>query len=98
MWIWISLAAFFFSTTCILGYAVWNLYWQNVFYEDYYEQLSGMVRELYTQLQRLDDTGAYQSDDQIGNFYNTLRSMMKELFKSGFYSEERVEEDFPSSS
>lgn len=98
MWIWISLAGFFFLTTCIFGYSTWNLYRQNVFYEDYFEQLSDMVRELYNQLQRMDKTGAYQSDDEVGHFYNTLRSMMKELFKYGFYTEERVEEDFPSNS
>jgi hypothetical protein len=64
------------------------------FYQEWYDNLGSTVEEIYNQLKRLDESGAFEAEDEVGVFFDALRDMMKELFKLGFYNEEKVEDDF----
>jgi hypothetical protein len=70
------------------------LYSKVEFYQNWYDKLGSTVEEIYNQLKRLDDNGAFEAEDEVGVFFDALRDMMKELFKLGFYNEEKVENDF----
>lgn len=93
--VWIILTFVFGTLTAVLGYTTWNLYNKVQFYQQWYDNLATTIEEVYNQLKRLDDSGAMEADDQVGFFFSALRDMMKELFKLGFYPEEKVEDDFP---
>jgi hypothetical protein len=94
--IWQVLSGLFFLTTIIFGYTTYNLYNKVTFYQQWYDNLASTVEEIYNQLQRLDQSGAYESNDEVGVFFSALKQMMKELFKLGFYDEGEVEESFPT--
>lgn len=96
--VWQILTFVFGIATIILGYTTYNLYNKVGFYQDWYDNLGTTVEQIYSQLKRLDDSGAMEADDQVGVFFEALRDMMKELFKLGFYNEEKVENDFPEQS
>lgn len=91
---WIFLTIFFGTTTLVFAYTTYNLYNKVTFYQEWYDKLAVTVENIYDQLKRLDDNGAFESEDEVGMFFDALRDMMKELFKLGFYDEDKVNEDF----
>ena len=91
---WIILTAFFGTTTVVFAYTTYNLYNKVEFYQEWYDNLGDTVEKMYSQLKALDENGAMEADDEVGFFFDSLREMMKELFKLGFYNEEQVDKDF----
>lgn len=91
---WIILTFVFGTTTILFSYTTYNLYNKVSFYQEWYDNLATTVEEVYNQLKRLDDNGAFEAEDEVGMFFDALRDMMKDLFKLGFYEKEKVEGDF----
>jgi len=83
---------------CILGYTTYNLYSKVTFYQQWYDNLASTIEEIYNQLSQLDQSGAFEANDEVGVFFSALREMMKELFKLGFYDSDQVDNEFPTKS
>jgi predicted translin family RNA/ssDNA-binding protein len=70
----------------ISGYIVYNLLSKLEKYEDivqdqvkYLQNISDAVGESKRHLDTLDEKGVFQSDDEIGEFFNQLRYVQEEL-------------------
>lgn len=70
----------------ILGYIIYNLYSKNAKLEQMvYERdqtliiLSNTINESDRILKELDKLGAFKSDDEIGFFFNTVKSIQNTL-------------------
>ncbi len=79
-----SLVAF----SIILVYIINNLLKKVELYEDiiedqtkYLKNLSNLIEESEEYLKKLDDRGVFQSDDEIGTFFNNLKAVQDELNK-----------------
>jgi predicted PurR-regulated permease PerM len=70
----------------ILGYFTWNLMKKVERYEDiaqyqqnYIDNLSTIIGESQKRLQEVDQKGAFQSDDEVGFFFNTIKEIQRIL-------------------
>lgn len=69
-----------------LSYIVRNLLLKNEKYEDitidqtqYLQRISEILRDSKKHLQRLDENGVFESDDEVGYFFEQLKLVQKEL-------------------
>jgi len=70
----------------ILGYFTWNLMKKVERYEDiaqyqqnYIDNISTIIGESEKRLQEVDQKGAFQSDDEVGFFFNTIKEIQRIL-------------------
>jgi len=70
----------------ILGIAIRNLLIKVEKYEDvtldqtsYLQGISTVIRESKMHLQNLDENGVFQSDDEVGYFFEQMKLVQKEL-------------------
>ena len=70
----------------ILGYFTWNLMKKVEKYEDiaqyqqnYIDNLSTIIGESEKRLQEVDEKGTFQSDDEVGFFFNTIKEIQRVL-------------------
>jgi hypothetical protein len=70
----------------ILGYATWNLLRKNEKaediinnYEGYMNKFSDTLTKSEQRLKEVDVRGAFNSDDEIGFFFTTVRSLQEQL-------------------
>lgn len=72
----------------ILAYIIYNLLQKVEKYEDvvkdqveYLQSISIVVTESKKHLQTLDENGAFQSDDELGQFFSNMKTIQDELNK-----------------
>ena len=70
----------------ILGFFTWNLMKKVEKYEDiaqyqqnYIDNLSTIIGESEKRLQEVDQRGTFQSDDEVGFFFNTIKEIQRVL-------------------
>ena len=70
----------------ILGLFTWNLMKKVERYEDiaqyqqnYIDNLSTIIEESSKKLQEVDERGTFQSDDEVGFFFNTVKEIQRVL-------------------
>ena len=70
----------------ILGIAIRNLLLKNERYEDitvaqqdYLLRISELIKDSKMHLQKLDDRGVFQSDDEVGYFFEQMKKVQEEL-------------------
>ena len=70
----------------IFGYFTWNLMKKVERYEDiaqyqqnYIDNLSTIIGESEKRLQEVDQKGTFQSDDEVGFFFNTIKEIQRVL-------------------
>ena len=70
----------------ILGFFTWNLMKKVEKYEDiaqyqqnYIDNLSTIIGESEKRLQEVDERGTFQSDDEVGFFFNTIKEIQRVL-------------------
>ena len=70
----------------IFGYFTWNLMKKVERYEDiaqyqqnYIDNISTIIGESEKRLQEVDQKGAFQSDDEVGFFFNTIKEIQRIL-------------------
>ena len=70
----------------ILGFFTWNLMKKVEKYEDiaqyqqnYIDNISTIIGESEKRLQEVDQKGAFQSDDEVGFFFNTIKEIQRIL-------------------
>lgn len=59
----------------VLGYINWNLLRKLEKFEDYIENLSGTIASISTQLKEVDNSGMFESDDEIGWFFKEIKNL-----------------------
>lgn len=69
-----------------LSYIIYNLLRKVEKYEDvttdqtgYLQRISNIIIESNKHIQNLDENGAFQSDDEVGFFFEQLKSIQEEL-------------------
>lgn len=70
----------------VLGFITWNLMKKVEKYEDiaqyqqnYIDNLSTIIGESAKRLQEVDERGTFQSDDEVGFFFNTIKEIQRVL-------------------
>ena len=70
----------------ILSYITYNLLRKVEKYEDvvrdqvsYLQNISNTIGESKQHLQNLDERGVFQSDDEVGEFFNQMKSVQEQL-------------------
>lgn len=70
----------------VLGFITWNLMKKVEKYEDiaqyqqnYIDNLSTIIGESAKRLQEVDERGTFQSDDEVGFFFNTVKEIQRVL-------------------
>jgi len=59
----------------VLGYINWNLLKKLEWFEDYVESLSSTISLISTQLKEVDNSGMFESDDEIGWFFKEIKNL-----------------------
>ena len=69
-----------------LSYIIRNLLLKNEKYEDitvdqtqYLQRISNLIRDSKKHLQKLDEKGVFQSDDEVGYFFEQMKNVQNEL-------------------
>jgi len=69
-----------------LSYIIRNLLLKNEKYEDitidqtqYLQRISNTIRDSQKHLQSLDENGVFQSDDEVGYFFEQMKEIQNEL-------------------
>ena len=63
----------------IESYVVWNLSRKTELLETWVESFSQTVNEVQTELKRIDDTGHFEADDEIGTIFTQIKDTIKQL-------------------
>lgn len=63
----------------IESYVVWNLSRKTELLETWVESFSQTVNEVQTELQRIDNTGHFEADDEIGTIFTQIKDTIKQL-------------------
>jgi predicted PurR-regulated permease PerM len=75
-----------FIIIVVLGFAIRNLLVKVERYEDitvdqtqYLQSISNIIKDSQKHLQNLDERGVFQSDDEVGYFFEQMKNVQKEL-------------------
>lgn len=79
MWTITVLAVFFFITTCLLGYACYNLMKKMEVYEAWLERFRGEIDNVYARMKILDDREMFSKDDDVGFAFSEILRVIKEF-------------------
>lgn len=60
-------------------YVNWNLLKKTELLESWIEETSDMVQNTYTELQKIDSTGHFESDDEIGSIFEGIKLTIENL-------------------
>jgi len=70
----------------VLGFITWNLMKKVEKYEDiaqyqqnYIENISTVIGESSKRLREIDEKGTFESDDEVGSFFKTVKEMQRIL-------------------
>lgn len=70
----------------VSGFVIWNLLRKNergediiVYQQTYLNKVSDVVEFCNTELQKIDEKGAFKSDDEVGFFFKQLKDLQEVL-------------------
>ena len=63
----------------IEGYIIWNLTRKTELLETWVENFSDKVTQVQQELKDIDSTGHFESDDEIGSIFNSIKEVVDEL-------------------
>ena len=61
------------------GYVIWNLNRKTELLETWVENFSDKVTQVQQELKDIDSTGHFESDDEIGSIFNSIKEVVDEL-------------------
>ena len=71
---------------CIQLYVIWNLNKKTETYEDmiseyetYLDEVTTAVTDINNRLKEIDHRGTFESDDEVGYFFQALKSLVEQL-------------------
>ena len=60
-------------------YVIWNLLMKTELLETWIENTTQMVKNTYDELQKIDSTGHFESDDEIGSIFEGVKLIIENL-------------------
>ena len=63
----------------IEGYVIWNLIRKTELLETWMEDFSDRVTQVQSDLNDIDSTGHFESDDEIGAIFNSIKDIINDL-------------------
>ena len=72
------------------GYVIWNLTRKTELLETWIENFSDKVSQVQDDLTAIDSTGHFESDDEIGSIFNSIKDIISEL--DNFVESEEISE------
>ena len=61
------------------GYVIWNLNRKTELLETWVENFSDKVTQVQRELTEIDSTGHFESDDEIGSIFSSIKEVIDEL-------------------
>ena len=61
------------------GYVIWNLNRKTELLETWVEDFSDRVTQVQKELSDIDSTGHFESDDEIGSIFSSIKEVVDEL-------------------
>ena len=61
------------------GYVIWNLNRKTELLETWVENFSDKVTQVQQELKEIDSTGHFESDDEIGSIFSSIKEVVDEL-------------------
>ena len=61
------------------GYIIWNLNRKTELLETWVENFSDKVTQVQRELTEIDSTGHFESDDEIGSIFSSIKEVVNEL-------------------
>ena len=61
------------------GYVIWNLNRKTELLETWVENFSDKVTQVQQELKDIDSTGHFESDDEIGSIFSSIKEVIDEL-------------------
>ena len=61
------------------GYVIWNLNRKTELLETWVESFSDKVTQVQQELSDIDSTGHFESDDEIGSIFSSIKEVVNEL-------------------
>ena len=63
----------------IEGYVIWNLTRKTELLETWIENFSDRISQVQQELSDIDSTGHFESDDEIGTIFESIKEVINEL-------------------
>ena len=63
----------------IEGYVIWNLTRKTELLETWVENFSDRITQVQRELKDIDSTGHFESDDEIGAIFDSIKEVINEL-------------------
>ena len=61
------------------GYVIWNLFRKTELLETWVENFTQTVQNVQSDLEEIDSTGHFESDDEIGSIFSAIKDSVKQL-------------------
>ena len=61
------------------GYVIWNLNRKTELLETWIENFGDKVNQVQDDLTKIDSTGHFESDDEIGSIFDSIKEVINEL-------------------
>ena len=66
---------------CTEGYMIWNLIRKTELLETWVESFTIDIQAVQDELRRIDSTGHFEADDEIGSIFTRIKEIINELDK-----------------
>lgn len=74
---WASIGFFLMLLLIItMGYVIYNQFQKNIFLEQWIESFTGRIIHVQEELERIDSTGVFKSDDEVGFVFNEINEVV----------------------
>jgi len=74
----------------IEGYIIWNLTRKTELLETWIENFTDRINQVQQELSEIDSTGHFESDDEIGSIFDSIKEVINDL--NNFVEGEEVSE------
>jgi methyl-accepting chemotaxis protein len=72
------------------GYVIWNLNRKTELLETWIENFGDKVSQVQDDLTKIDSTGHFESDDEIGSIFDSIKEIINDL--NNFVEQESISE------
>ena len=66
-------------TVLVEGYVIWNLMRKTELLETWVEDFGNRVTRVQQELSEIDSTGHFESDDEVGSIFESIKEVINEL-------------------
>ena len=63
----------------IEGYIIWNLFRKTELLETWVEDFTQRIQTVQNDLNEIDSSGAFESDDEVGTIFDQIKETVKQL-------------------